>query len=153
MTSIKDALKAARRYISEESESESVWSTKMAAEALTAIEQALSQLTASPDREKVAALAHRFWSIHPSEIAAKNLTREEFYAREMMSLLSTIAPDEAAIRAAAFEEAAKIADARAAKLREKAKQQTKPGGNSYFHQAIEARVIASAIRSQNGGGK
>ena len=50
--------------------------------------------------ERVKALAHRFWSIHPSTIAAMNLTREEFYAREMMALLATgLVPDEAAIRA------------------------------------------------------
>lgn len=50
--------------------------------------------------EKVKALAHRFWSIHPSTIAAMNLTREEFYVREMMALLATgVVPDESAIRA------------------------------------------------------
>lgn len=40
-------------------------------------------------KAKIAALAHRFWSIHPSTIAAMNLTREEFYAREMTKLLAT----------------------------------------------------------------
>lgn len=50
--------------------------------------------------ERVKALAHRFWSIHPSTIAAMNLTREEFYVREMMALLTTgLVPDEAAVRA------------------------------------------------------
>lgn len=65
--------------------------------------------------ERVKVLARRFWSIHPSTIAAMNLTREEFYAREMMALLATgIVPDEAAIRADEREKQrerdAKIAD-------------------------------------------
>jgi glutamate-1-semialdehyde aminotransferase len=40
-------------------------------------------------KAKIAALAHRFWSIHPSTIAAMNLTCEEFYAREMTKLLAS----------------------------------------------------------------
>lgn len=38
---------------------------------------------------KIAALAHRFWSIHPSTIGAMNLSREEFYAREMTRLITS----------------------------------------------------------------
>lgn len=46
-------------------------------------------------KAKIAILAQRFWSIHPSEIAAKNLTREQFYAREMEKLLIQPGPSEA----------------------------------------------------------
>jgi len=61
---------------------------------------ALASLQGEDAVERVKALARRFWSIHPSTIAAMNLTREEFYAREMMALLATgIVPDEAAVRA------------------------------------------------------
>lgn len=45
-------------------------------------------------KAKIATLAQRFWSIHPSEIAAKNLTREQFYAREMEKLLIQPGPSE-----------------------------------------------------------
>ncbi len=45
-------------------------------------------------KAKIATLAQRFWSIHPSEIAAKNLTREQFYAREMEKLLIQPGPSD-----------------------------------------------------------
>lgn len=61
---------------------------------------AIASLQGEDAVERVKALAHRFWSIHPSTIAAMNLTREEFYTREMMALLATgLVPDEAAVRA------------------------------------------------------
>jgi hypothetical protein len=54
-------------------------------------------------------------------------------------------PDNA--RADAIEECAKIADGRARTLREKAKSVTTASRQSYFAQAIEARVIAEHIRA------
>jgi hypothetical protein len=42
----------------------------------------------------VAALAKRFWSIHPKEIQGMGITREQFYEREMLSLLATLVPTE-----------------------------------------------------------
>lgn len=49
----------------------------------------------SEARERIAALAYRFWSIHPSEISAKNITREQFYAREITALINNLVQDEA----------------------------------------------------------
>lgn len=53
-----------------------------------------------------------------------------------------------ALRRSVVEQCAKIADQRAERLRAKAKSQSlKPQAQPYFHQAIEARVIADAIRA------
>lgn len=66
------------------------------AEAIVTRMNALASLQGEDAVERVKVLARRFWSIHPSTIAAMNLTREEFYAREMMALLATgPVPDEA----------------------------------------------------------
>jgi hypothetical protein len=57
---------------------------------------ARSQAESAPQadmEEKIAALAHRFWSIHPSTISAMNLTREEFYAREITKLIALTRPE------------------------------------------------------------
>ena len=54
----------------------------------------------SEARERIAALAYRFWSIHPSEISAKNITREQFYAREITALINNLVQDERAAVAA-----------------------------------------------------
>jgi len=43
------------------------------------------------DREAVARLAHRFWSIHPGKIQAMGITRKQFYEREILSLLAPTA--------------------------------------------------------------
>jgi hypothetical protein len=83
----------------------------------------------------VAEVAHRLWSVHPREIQDMGITREQFYAQEIQKLV-----------AAETERCAKIANERALKLRAKAKAVTLPGRQSYFAQAIEARVIAEAIR-------
>lgn len=49
------------------------------------------------------------------------------------------------------ERCAQIAEARAIKLRAKAKEQKSPGSKQfYFAQSIEARVIAEAIRASVG---
>jgi len=37
----------------------------------------------------IAALAKRFWSIHPKEIQDMGITREQFYEREMLALFAT----------------------------------------------------------------
>ena len=37
----------------------------------------------------IAALAKRFWSIHPKEIQDLGITREQFYEREMLALFAT----------------------------------------------------------------
>lgn len=50
------------------------------------------------------------------------------------------------LRHSVIEECAKIAEERAAKLRAKAKAQNGPSKQSFFAQAIEARVIADLIR-------
>jgi hypothetical protein len=42
----------------------------------------------------IAALAKRFWSIHPKEIQDLGITREQFYEREMLSLLAILVPTE-----------------------------------------------------------
>jgi hypothetical protein len=38
-------------------------------------------------KEQCAALAKRFWSIHPREIQDMKVTREEFYAAEIEKLV------------------------------------------------------------------
>lgn len=42
----------------------------------------------------IAALAKRFWSIHPKEIQDLGITREQFYEREMRALFAALVPNE-----------------------------------------------------------
>jgi hypothetical protein len=44
--------------------------------------------------DAIAALAKRFWSIHPKEIQDMGITREQFYEREMRALFATLVPGE-----------------------------------------------------------
>lgn len=39
---------------------------------------------------EIAALAHKFWSIHPSSLDDMGLTREQFYAQEMSKLIKAV---------------------------------------------------------------
>jgi hypothetical protein len=39
--------------------------------------------------DTIAALAKRFWRIHPKEIQDLGITREQFYEREMRALVAT----------------------------------------------------------------
>ena len=52
------------------------------AEAIVARMNTTASLQGEDAVERVKVLARRFWSIHPSTIAAMNLTREEFYLIE-----------------------------------------------------------------------
>lgn len=101
MTTPKEALEYGLEAVRESFASAKTRDEQLLAEArYSAIESAIASLQGEDAVEKVKALAHRFWSIHPSTIAAMNLTREEFYVREMMALLATgLVPDEAAVRA------------------------------------------------------
>jgi hypothetical protein len=60
--------------------------------------------------DAIAALAKRFWSIHPKEIQDMGITREQFYEREMRALFATLVPGEpqsAPVQASEFWEALK----------------------------------------------
>lgn len=50
-------------------------------------EKSHNQLSAAT---AIAALAKRFWSIHPKEVQDLGLTREQFYEREMLALFATL---------------------------------------------------------------
>lgn len=104
------------------------------AEAIVTRMNALASLQGEDAVERVKVLARRFWSIHPSTIATMNLTREEFYAREMTKLLATgLVPDEAAVRADEREKCASEVERR------------------NWPNVGDARRVAAAIRS--GGGE
>ena len=53
-----------------------------------------AQPPAAPVETAIAALAKRFWSIHPKEIQDLGITREQFYEREMRALFATLVPNE-----------------------------------------------------------
>lgn len=76
---------------------------------------ALATLQPSGERrEAIARLATRFWSIHPKEIQDMGLTREQFYVREMTTLLASgLVQDEAGIRRDEREKCAKWHEAKA----------------------------------------
>lgn len=42
-------------------------------------------------RDDISVLAERFWSVHPREIVAMNISRQEFYEREMRALFEGLA--------------------------------------------------------------
>ena len=50
--------------------------------------------------DTIAALAKRFWSVHPNEIQDLGITREQFYEREMRALVATQAARIEALEAA-----------------------------------------------------
>lgn len=56
-----------------------------------AILDTINEPQPAPTREQIAALARRFWSIHPSELDDLGLTREEFYASEITKLFASSA--------------------------------------------------------------
>jgi len=50
--------------------------------------------TQSSAESAIAALAKRFWSIHPKEIQDLGITREQFYEQEMRALFAALVPNE-----------------------------------------------------------
>ena len=132
MTTPKEALRPFAACIFNDNGDITIDTSHLRTEDYMRAKSALASIQGEDAVERVKALAHRFWSIHPSTIAAMNLTREEFYAREMMALLATgLVPDEAAVRADEREKCAKVAEAEC--------------------YATTGRQIAAAIRS--GGGQ
>lgn len=125
--------------------------------------------TFQPDgerREAIKALAHRFWSIHPSEISAKNLTREEFYEREMTKLLASGLVQNEAYTATLEQKLADAVRDNAAIRADEREKCAKIAENHSFLRGIEwwmtstkkdvsaesCHSVASAIRSARDGG-
>jgi hypothetical protein len=84
----------------------------------------------------IAALAKRFWTVHPKEIQDLGVTREQFYEREMRALFAALSGQPQTARETIIEECASIADDHTP-----AKHQ----GTLAAH--VTGRTIAKAIRA------